>query len=163
MVVLTEKLENLLKKKFEEEEYQHLFVVEIKQMPGDLIQVFIDSDEAVLFSHCKRMSRYLEQEIEEHGWLGEKYTLEVSSPGVGAPLKLQRQYVKNIGRTVNVQIVDDHKHIEGVLKTVTEEGIVVFYTEKLKVEGKKKKELVEFNKEIPFSSIQKTIVKISFR
>lgn len=163
MVALTEKLESLLKKRFEEEEHQHLFIVEIKQLPGDLIQVFIDSDDAVLFSHCKRISRFLEQEIEEQGWLGEKYTLEVSSPGVDAPLKLQRQYIKNIGRTVNVKLVDDHKHIEGILKEVTEEQIVVFYTEKVRLEGKKKKETVEINKEIPFSKIEKTIVKISFR
>ncbi len=162
-MVLTEKLEELLNQRFQEEEFQHLYVVEIKHLPGDLIQVFLDSDEAVLFEHCRKLSRHLEHNIEENGWLGEKYTLEVCSYGVGTPLKLHRQYVKNIGRTLNVQLIDDHKHVEGILKTVNEESIILFYTEKIRIEGKKKKELVEFNPEIPFSQIQKATVKISFR
>jgi ribosome maturation factor RimP len=162
MISLKDKLEELLDDKFQEEEFSHLFLVDLKVLPGDNIQIFLDSDESVMFQHCVRISRYLEQHIEENEWLGEKYTLDVSSAGVGAPLVLKRQYVKNIGREVSVQVEDDHKSIKGILAAVNDETILVTYDEKVRIEGKKKKELVTIKKEIPFNNIKKTIVKISF-
>ena len=92
----------------------------------------------------------------------EKYTIDVSSAGVGTPLKSMRQYKKNIGRTINVKVKDDHKHVEGELTKVDEEVITVTYQEKVKIEGRKKKELVTYNKEIRYQDIEKTVVKISF-
>jgi ribosome maturation factor RimP len=160
--MLTAKLEELLKQKFEEEEYQHLFVVEVKHLPGDKINVFIDSDTGLQLDHCATISRFLESEIEENGWLGEKYTLDVSSPGVDNPLKLKRQYHKNIGREVSVELEDTHKHIKGVLTEVNDEFITVELEEKVRLEGKKKKEWVTTRHEVPFDQIKKTIVKISF-
>lgn len=162
MQTLTAKLQELLNKKFEEEEFNHLFVVEIKHLPGDKINVFIDSDTGLQLDHCALISRLLEQEIEENEWLGEKYTLDVSSPGVDNPLKLKRQYYKNIGRELSVQIEDSHKHLKGTLVKVEEDFIVLENEEKVRVEGKKKKEWVTTQEEIPFNQIKKTVVKISF-
>lgn len=163
MMALVEKLQELLDIKFQEEAFQHLFLIEIKQAPGDVIDIFIDSDTGVMFQHCVRVSRYLEEHIEENEWLGEKYTLNVSSAGIEAPLKLKRQYVKNIGREVSVDLKDDHKNLKGELTTVTEENITVVYEEKVKIEGKKKKELITVTKEVPFDNINKTTVKVSFK
>lgn len=162
-MALVEKLQELLDIKFQEEAFQHLFLIEIKQAPGDVIDIFIDSDTGVMFQHCVRVSRYLEEHIEENEWLGEKYTLNVSSAGIEAPLKLKRQYVKNIGREVSVDLKDDHKNLKGELTTVTEENITVVYEEKVKIEGKKKKELITVTKEVPFDNINKTTVKVSFK
>lgn len=158
---LLENLTHLINTKFEEEKLAHLFLVDIKQN-GETIQVFLDSDTAVLFEHCVLLSRFLETHIEENKWMPEKYTIDVSSAGVGTPLKLVRQYKKNIGRTINVKVKDDHKHVEGELTKVSDESITVTYQEKVKIEGRKKKELVTYNKEIQYQDIEKTVVKISF-
>jgi ribosome maturation factor RimP len=163
MVSLTEKLTELLEEKFQEDAFSHLFLVEIKQLPGDVIQLYLDSDEAVTYEHCVKISRYLEAAIEEHGWLGEKYTLDVSSAGVGTPLVMKRQYHKNVGRNVNVEVNDDHKHIKGKLETVTDTHITVVYEEKVRIEGRKKKELRTIKREIPFENIKKTVVTVSFK
>ena len=158
---LLEKLSQLVNVKFEEDELSHLFLVDIKQN-GETIQVFLDSDRAVLFEHCMLVSRFLENHIEENKWMPEKYTIDVSSAGVGAPLKSMRQYKKNIGRTINVKVKDDHKHVEGELTKVDEDVITVTYQEKVKIEGRKKKEVVTYNKDIRYQDIEKTVVKISF-
>ena len=163
MMTLTEKLQALLEEKFQEEAFSHLFVVEIKQLPGDVIQVFLDSDESVTYEHCTKISRFLESHIEENDWLGERYTLDVSSAGVGAPLLLKRQYHKNIGRDVTVELEDDHKHIKGELTAVTDDHITVSYEEKVRLEGRKKKELRTVERNIPFDNIKKTIVTVSFK
>jgi ribosome maturation factor RimP len=162
MVSLTDKLAALLEEKFEEEEFSHLFLIEIKQLPGDLIQVFLDSDTGVKYEHCVKISRYLEEHIESKGWLGEKYTIDVSSAGLGVPLKKRRQYLKNIGRKVSVELIDDHKHLKGVLVEVNEGSIVVEYEEKVRIEGRKKKRLVNIKKEVAFDIIKNTIIAISF-
>lgn len=163
MISLTEKLTTLLEQKFQEEEFSHLFLVELKHSANDVVQIFLDSDHSVTYEYCVKISRYLEEHIEEGGWLGEKYTLDVSSAGVGTPLKLKRQYVKNIGRNVSVEVKDDHKHIKGVLVEANEECVVVEYEEKVKIEGRKKKELKTIRKEISFDNIKKTIITVSFK
>jgi ribosome maturation factor RimP len=162
MVLLTEKLTSLLELKFQEEEFDHLFLIEIKQLPNDIIQVFLDSDKAVLFEHCVKISRYLEEQIETNEWLSEKYTIDVSSAGLGVPLKFKRQYRKNIGRKVSIELKDDHKHLKGVLVDVKEDSIVVEYEEKVRIEGRKKKRLVCIKKVVPYDNIKNTIITISF-
>ncbi|BDS14636.1 ribosome assembly cofactor RimP [Aureispira anguillae] len=163
MISLTEKLTALLEQKFQEEEFSHLFLIELKQLTNDVIQVFLDSDNSVTYEHCVKISRYLEEHIEEGGWLGEKYTLDVSSAGVGAPLKFKRQYLKNIGRNVSIEVNDDHKHIKGTLTEVKDSSVVIEYEEKVKIEGRKKKQLMTIRKEVSFDNIKKTIITISFK
>jgi len=162
MPTITEKLADLITAYFAEEGREALFLVEIENKGENKVQVFIDSDEGINFGNCARLSRHLEAQIEENGWLGEKYTLDVSSPGLDRPLKLHRQYVKNIGRELSVEIEGEHKHAKGKLEEVTEEHIVLTYSEKVKLEGRKKKELVELRQEIPFERIKKALVKITF-
>lgn len=163
MTSLTEKLTELLDQKFQEEAFKHLFLIELNHKPNDVIEVFLDSDNSVTYEFCVKVSRYLETHIEENGWLGEQYRLDVSSAGVGAPLKIKRQYIKNIGRNVSVEVEDDHKHVKGVLTEVKDDSIVVEYEEKVRIEGRKKKELQTIKREILFDNIKKAVVTISFK
>ncbi len=109
---------------------------------------------------CQKVSRYLESYIDEGNWLGEKYTLEVSSPGLSKPLKLKRQYKKNIGRQLDVTLEDGTGKI-GELKAVAESSITLEEQVVVK-EGKKKKKMV-VQTELPFDKIKKTLVVISFK
>ena len=79
----------------------------------------------------------------------------MASAGVSSPLKLVRQYKKNIGRDVELVMNDDAK-TEGKLTAVTEENITIEYTE-----GKGKKAVVKTD-EIPFDTIKQTKVQIKF-
>ena len=162
MISLTDKLTALLDEKFQEPDYQHLFLIEIKQLPGDKIEVFLDSDISVKYEHCVRTSRYLEEHIEANDWMGEKYTLDVSSAGVGVPLRLRRQFVKNIGRGLSIELNDDHKHLKGILIQVAEESLTVEYEAKVKIEGRKKKRMETIRKEVLFGNIKNAKVVVSF-
>jgi len=157
--VVIEHIERLLAEKFQEEAFADCFLIEIKLSGNNKMEVFVDADSGITFEKCQHLSRYLEQYIDENNWLGERYTLEVSSPGVGRPLVQLRQYPRNIGRTVEVTL-EGGKVCKGTLSAVNPEHIVI--TEEVKSkEGKKtKKEKIETV--IPFSHILKTIVKISF-
>ena len=94
--------------------------------------------------------------IEEKGWYPDgNFSLEVSSPGVEEPLKMLRQYKKNIGRNVEVMMNDDSK-IEGKLIAVDELSFQVEY-----IEGKNKK-AVKITRDIPFGEVKQTKITISF-
>jgi ribosome maturation factor RimP len=160
--VIEEKTRDLLEKKYEEEDYKDCFTVEVKYNTANKkLQVFVDSDSGMTFRKCQRVSRYLESFIDEESWMGEKYTLEVSSPGVDRPLVLPRQYKKNLGRRLEVEVKEEDKKYKGELIKADEEQIVLAF-EKTRKQGKKKiKESVEM--EIPYDQIKKAIVKISFK
>ena len=132
------------------------FLVHIKVKPGHIIRVYIDGDQGLPIKQCTSFNRRLYRAIEEAAWFPEgDFALEVSSPGVDEPLLLNRQYVKNIGRKVEVTLNDDTVK-EGNLLTVTEADILIEWTE-----GKGKK-ATQQQQLIPFENIKSTIVQIQF-
>lgn len=156
---MIEKIEAHLLKLFEEEEFQDCFIVEINASGTSKLEVFIDADNGIDFTRCRKVSRYLEEEIEEQGWMSEKYTIDVSSPGVDRPLKFKRQYKRNIGR--KMAVIDDEGHkTEGLLIETDDQQIILEFKDRIK-EGKRKKTVV-VQKEIKFENIAKAFVKISF-
>ena len=157
--MVEDKITTLLEEKFREDAFSDCFLVDLKLHAHNKLDVFIDSDFGISFEQCQKISRYLEQYLDEEQWLGEKYVLEVSSPGVSRPLVMKRQYPRNVGRKVEVKLADGDKR-SGTLKEVEEDHIVL--EEKIRFkEGKRTKtEMVET--QIDFNSIKETKVKISF-
>ena len=101
------------------------FLVETKIGPGNSIKVFIDGDNGINIDKLVQYNRKLYKEIEEEGMFPNgDFSLEVSSPGLDEPLKLHRQYIKNIGRYVEVLLKDGQK-FEGKLQQALENEIVI--------------------------------------
>ena len=138
-------------------ENSNLFLVDLKISSNDKIVVFIDKLEAdINIRDCARLSRFLENELEEKNLVKETYQIDVSSPGLSTPLKGHKQYVKNVGRQIEVWDLSNTK-IEGLLTQVDEQKIILE-----KTEGKGKKKVVK-NIELPFDEITKTKIKIVFK
>ena len=136
--------------------YDDIFFVDMKVKPTNNIKIFLDADSGLGIEKCIKINRRLYRQVEEMGFYPEgDFSLEVSSPGIDEPLKLLRQYVKNIGRSVEV-ILNDDTIIEGNLLAATEEQIVIETTE-----GKNKKAVTT---EVPilFTNIKQTVVQIKF-
>ncbi len=133
-----------------------LFLVEIKIKPTNNIKVFVDGDQGVSIEKLVQYNRKLYKQIEEEVMFpGGDFSLEVSSPGLDEPLKLHRQYVKNIGRFVEVMDLEGNK-TEGKLLNATKEAITV---EEIKGKGKKMEVLQH---SIPVSAIKTTKIQIKF-
>lgn len=138
--------------------FDDCFVVNVRiQLPK--IEVFLDSDSEVDFLKCQKVSRYLESHFDESKVFGERYVLEVSSAGVGSPLRFLRQYKKNIGRLIDVKHGED-KRTKGKLTGVEEDHVTVEFETKIK-EGKKNKKVIIAEK-IAMSDIKEAKIKISF-
>jgi len=112
-----------------------LFLVDIKVSAKDKVQVYIDKASTnVNIDTCAKVSRYLENELEENGLVQEHYTIEVSSPGMSNPFKVMQQYEKNVGRHVQV-ITNEYEEMNGILKAANEDRIVLEVHEKVMKEN----------------------------
>ena len=130
------------------------FLVEVRILPGNNIQLFIDGDQGVTIDKCVAINRSLYKQLEENSlFSGADFSLEVSSPGLDEPLKLLRQYQKNLGRHVEVVLKDGTKK-EGKLESATDQGIIV--EEKIG----KKKEVLQHN--FLFENIKTTKIQVVF-
>lgn len=132
------------------------FLVDLKIKPTNNIKVFIDGDNGITIEKCIYFNRKLYKTIEEANFFEEgNFSLEVSSPGVGEPLKLHRQYKKNIGRNIEILFLDNTIK-EGKLITVTTDSIVIEHTI-----GKGKKAETQ-QLVVPLINIKTTTVQIKF-
>ncbi len=135
---------------------EDVFLVDIKINPGNDIKIFVDADNGITIEKCIRINRALYKQIEEGSLFPNgDFALEVSSPGVDEPLKLNRQYQKNIGRTVEVCLNDETKK-QGKLRSVNDTDISIEETE-----GKGKKTIMKITT-ILFIQIKHTKVLVTF-
>ncbi|MEO8116380.1 MAG: ribosome maturation factor [Bacteroidota bacterium] len=154
-VILKEKIKSLVEGLLSEDpEY---FLVDVKIKPVNNIKVFVDGDNGISIDKCAKFSKKLVKLMEEaHIPETDDYALEFSSPGISEPLKMHRQYVKNIGRNVDITLADGTMK-NGQLKKVQGESIVIS-----QVISKSKKPVVTEDVEIPLDQIIKTIIQVQF-
>lgn len=132
------------------------FLIQVKIKPTNNVKVFIDGDNGLSIEKCVFYNRQLYKLIEETGMYPEgEFSLELSSPGLDEPLRMHRQYTKNIGRDVEVVFADGTKK-DGKLLQVTEADILIENTT-----GKGKKAVTQ-QVVIPFVNIKSTTVQIKF-
>lgn len=98
-----------------------LFIGEIKVKPGNVIYVFLDGDHGVPISSCVEVSRYVEKHLDRDK---EDFELNVSSYGIGQPLKFLRQYVNAIGKQLTITLTDDTRRT-GILLQADEAHITL--------------------------------------
>jgi ribosome maturation factor RimP len=131
-----------------------LFLVAIKTDAKNNIRILLDGDKGVSIDDCARINRGLYRTIEEKNWLDTaNFSLEVSSPGLDEPLKLHRQYVKNTGRRVELQL-QDGSVLEGLMKAVEEKQLTI---EETRGKGKKQ-EVIEH--QVALDQVKSAKIKI---
>src|SRR5574344_1412378 len=125
-----------------------LFLVEVKVTKDNKISVIIDSDSEVDIQDCIDLSHAVEEKLDRDK---EDFELSVLSFGVGEKLKLKRQYIKNIGRDIEI-ITNENEKIIGKLLSADDNQIVV--------QRKEKKQMVQST--IAYQDIQSGKIIIVF-
>ena len=133
-----------------------VFLVDIKIKPTNNIKIYLDADNGLGIEKCIKINRALYKIMEEMGIYPDgDYSLEVSSPGTEEPFKLHRQYVKNIGREVELTMNDETKNT-GKLLAVTDDELTLEISQ-----GKGKKATSE-KVQFALNNIKQTKVIIKF-
>ena len=137
-----------------------LFIVSISISKSNSIQLELDKTEGyVAIEDCISVSRNVEHNLDREE---ADFELHVSSAGLDKPLRVLQQFVKNIGREVEVSM-NDKTEKKGVLLAVDEERMTLQTTRVEKIEGKKKKETIVEDEIIPMTEIKETKIVISFK
>ena len=134
------------------------YLVDISVSPDNVISVEIDNDNGVSVVDCVGLSCYIEKNLDREK---EDFELEVGSSGITSPFKIVRQYLKNIGKEVEMLLKSGIK-LTGILKDADENGATITIEKKVKAEGSKRKATVEEYQTYSYDEIKYTKYLIRF-
>ena len=136
----------------------NIFIVSLDVKNGNKIIVKVDHPEGLPVKECVRISRAIEDTFDRDV---EDYEMQVTSPGLDQPLVVYNQYLKVVGKSIKVQIKNGEVYT-GVLTNCSENELTLSYDVKIKVEGKKKKNIENRVININFEDIDKAYQVIEF-
>lgn len=134
-----------------------LFLIDIAISNAFKITVNIDGDEGVDLQDCIDLSRAIEDNLDREE---QDFSLEVASVGIGSPLKMVRQYIKNIGRTLIVKL--ESETIEAELVEANDNFIILSWKAREPKKIGKGKETVLKRQQIFYTEIKEAIVTVTF-
>ena len=134
-----------------------IFLIDLTITDAFKIIVSLDGDNGVLLQDCIDISRAIENNLDREE---QDFSLEVASVGVGSPLKMVRQYKKNVGRTLIVKLATET--IEAELVEANDNFIILSWKAREPKKLGKGKETVQKKEEIPYTEIKEAIVTVTF-
>ena len=140
------------------EERLDLFLIDFDVLDNNTIKVVIDGDNGVLVEDCMFVSRAIEHNLDREE---EDFSLEVTSAGATNPMSHQRQYKKNIGRTVGIKAINNQK-FEAILVDADEDSITLEWKTREPKPVGKGKVTVQKEAKLAYSDIIEAKVKIKF-
>jgi len=130
------------------------FVVDVKINNANDIFIFIDDFKGLTIEECKRISRYIEANLDREN---EDFSLEVSSPGLSNPFIVKKQYLKNLNKDIEI-LTKEGKKVIGKLINVEENYITIETTSIKKIENKKQEIKESDNIEFDYIKTAKNII-----
>ncbi len=134
-----------------------VFLIDLKITDAFKVIVNLDGDNGVALQDCIDVSRAIDANLDREE---QDFSLEVASVGVGSPLKLVRQYKKNVGRTLIVKLATET--IEAELVEANDNFIILSWKAREPKKLGKGKETVQKRQEIPYTEIKEAIVTVTF-
>ena len=134
-----------------------LFLVSLKLNVGNDIQIVVDGDHGASLEDCMKVSRYIENQLDREV---EDFSLTVTTPDISKPIDNPRQYNKNLGKILQVKTEDNV--VEGRLKAIAGDALVLEYKARVPKEIGKGKMTIVKEEIIKINNIKKATVKIVF-
>lgn len=137
-----------------------LFLVDIDITQSSDITITVDGDQGVDLEEIIRISRAVEH-AEGMDREKEDFSLSVTTPGADSPLRMPRQYIKNVGRTLSVQTVGGEKY-EGEITSASESDVTIEWTAREPKPVGKGKITVTHTATFAYEDIKKARIVIKF-
>ena len=148
------KVENLLSEILDEN--PSLFLIELNIGIDNSINIILDGDNGVTLNDCIKISRFIEHQLDRDD---KDFSLEVTSSGVGNPLKNRRQFLKNIGRKLKVELLNGSS-LQGLLDAADDFGFTLKWKQREPKPIGKGKRTVEKKEKLSYNEVIKTIVLV---
>ena len=122
------KTEELVTPIIEENHFELVDVEYVKEGGTWYLRAYIDKPGGITVDDCEVVSRALSDLLDKHDFIEDAYVLEVSSPGLGRPLKKEKDFARSIGEEVDVRTfraISHQKEFTGILRDYDKEKIVL--------------------------------------
>jgi ribosome maturation factor RimP len=123
-----QKTEQLLLPLVEQHGFELVDVEYVKEGGSWYLRAYIDKPGGINVDDCEVISRALSDLLDEHDYIEDAYILEVSSPGLGRPLKKDKDFDRSIGEEIEIRTfrpINHQKEFTGILKEYNKEKIVI--------------------------------------
>lgn len=123
-----QRTEKLVMPIIEANNFELVDVEYVKEAGNWYLRVYVDKEGGIAVDDCEVVSRALSDLLDAEDFVEDSYILEVSSPGLGRPLKKEKDFVRSIGKEVDIHLyksIDRQKEFTGVLKSYSKEEIVL--------------------------------------
>ena len=122
------KVENYLVPMMEEYGFELVDVEYVKEAGTWYLRAYIDKEGGISVDDCEVVSRRLSDWLDKEDFIEESYILEVSSPGLGRPLKKEKDFVRSLGKDVEIRLYrakDKRKEFTGALKAFDRDTVTI--------------------------------------
>ena len=123
-----QKTEELIAPIIEQNQFELVDVEYVKEGGTWYLRAYIDKPGGITVDDCEVVSRALSDLLDKHDFIEDAYVLEVSSPGLGRPLKKEKDFARSIGEEVDVRTfraISHQKEFTGILRDYDKEKIVL--------------------------------------
>ena len=100
----------------------------VKEGRDFYLRAYIDKEGGININDCEAVSRAFEEKLDEKDFIKDAYILEVSSPGLTRPLKKERDYIRNMGKPVEIRLYSPKNGIRefiGTLRAYDDETVMI--------------------------------------
>lgn len=122
------KTESFLMPLMEENNFELVDVEYVKEAGNWYLRAYIDKEGGITVDDCEIISRRLGEWLDEKDFIADSYILEVSSPGLGRPLKKDKDFERSIGKDVEIRLykaLNKQKDFNGTLKSYDKETVTI--------------------------------------
>ena len=123
-----QKTEEILLPIIEEHGFELVDVEYVKEGSTWYLRAYIDKPGGITIDDCETVSRRLSDILDEKDYIEDAYILEVSSPGLGRPLKKEKDYKRSLGEEVEIRtyrMIEKQKEFTGILKGYDEGTVTI--------------------------------------
>ena len=135
------KTEFLLQPIMEINHFELVDVEYIKEGSNWYLRIYIDKEGGITINDCEVVSRAFSELLDEDDYITGAYIMEVSSPGLGRPLKKEKDFARNLNREVEIHLYkakDKTKEFRGILEDYTEKTVTIKTEEEVEIVFEKK-------------------------
>ena len=126
--VYEQKTEEILLPIVEEYGFELVDVEYVKEGGAWYLRTYIDKEGGISIDDCEKVSRRLSDILDEKDYIDDTYIMEVSSPGLGRPLKKEKDFKRSLGKEVDIRtyrMIDKQKEFTGILKDYDKDSVTI--------------------------------------
>lgn len=123
-----QKAEELILPIVEENGFELVDVEYVKEGSMWYLRAYIDKEGGITVDDCEVVSRAFSDRLDENDFIEEAYILEVSSPGLGRPLRKEKDYQRSMGKKLEIRTyraVDRCKEFYGILTAYDDDSVTI--------------------------------------